>query len=115
VASLQEQVGDLIRYHRERAGLTQAELADRAGRSIEMIGRIERGRSSPSFETLEELSRVLNTPVREFFGSGPFEAQADRSDPLQRLVHGLSSLGPSDLEWIERLFEVALSRKARSQ
>jgi transcriptional regulator with XRE-family HTH domain len=112
MASLQQQVGYLIRHYRERAGLTQAQVADRTNRSVEMIGRIERGGVSPSFETLEQLARVLDTPVREFFGVGAYEASGGRADPLQRLVHVLSLLDETDLEWAERLLQVAFSRKA---
>jgi transcriptional regulator with XRE-family HTH domain len=79
-----------------------------------MIGRIERGGASPSFETLQHLSRALATPVRDFFGVGPFEAEEGRSDPLQRLLHTLSALDPADLEWTERLLQVALGRKVRA-
>jgi transcriptional regulator with XRE-family HTH domain len=114
MARLQQQVGDLIRHHRERAGITQSQLAELTGRSVEMIGRLERGGTSPSFETLAQLSLALTTPVRDFFGAGAFEAAAGRSDPLQRLVHTLSSLDQADLEWIERLLQVALGRKVRT-
>lgn len=49
---------DLLREARLRAGLTQRELARRAGRPQSSIVRWERGTMQPSFETLRELLRV---------------------------------------------------------
>jgi len=50
--------GILLREARLRAGLSQAELARRAGKARSAIGRWERGEVQPSFETLRELVRV---------------------------------------------------------
>ncbi|MEW6687802.1 MAG: helix-turn-helix transcriptional regulator [Pseudomonadota bacterium] len=47
--------GRLLARARRRAGLSQRELAHRAGTSQSVIARIERGRTSPGGETLERL------------------------------------------------------------
>jgi transcriptional regulator with XRE-family HTH domain len=47
----------LIRRARKRAGLTQAELAERAGVTQSTIARLERGGGNPTFLMLE---RVLH-------------------------------------------------------
>ena len=47
--------GDLLREGRLRAGLTQAELAERAGTARTQISRYERGEVLPSLETLRRL------------------------------------------------------------
>jgi transcriptional regulator with XRE-family HTH domain len=49
---------DLIREARLRAGLTQYELAERAGRERSVIARWEQGSVAPSLETLLELVRA---------------------------------------------------------
>lgn len=49
--------GDLLREARLRAGLTQKELAKRAGTSQPAIARWESGAVQPSFERLRELIR----------------------------------------------------------
>jgi transcriptional regulator with XRE-family HTH domain len=50
--------GDLLREARLRAGLTQGELADRAGTARSQISRYERGDVLPSLETLRRLIRA---------------------------------------------------------
>jgi transcriptional regulator with XRE-family HTH domain len=47
--------GDLLREARRRAGLSQAELARRAGKPTSVIGRWERNEVKPSLETLRDL------------------------------------------------------------
>ena len=49
---------DIIRARRE-AGLTQTELARRAGIRPETLNRIEQGKHSPSIATIEKLDRAL--------------------------------------------------------
>lgn len=114
MSTLRRQVGVLVRHHRERAGLTQAELADRIDKALETIGRIERGGAAPSFDVLDDLSRVLGVPVREFFGVGQFEARAGRADPLVKLVDRVAGLSDDDVEWIDRLVATALARKSKT-
>lgn len=63
MVGLAERFGKHIRLLRGRMGMTQAELADRAGISEEWLRRIERGAASPSFDTIEALAAALGTKV----------------------------------------------------
>jgi len=49
------QPGELVRTTRTRLGLSQRELALRAGTTQAAVSRIERGLVSPTFTTLREL------------------------------------------------------------
>jgi predicted ATPase/class 3 adenylate cyclase len=52
--------GDLLRHHRQIAGLTQAELAERAGLSVRGINDLERGvRQAPRKDTVALLAAAL--------------------------------------------------------
>jgi transcriptional regulator with XRE-family HTH domain len=50
--------GELVREGRRRAGLTQKQLADRAGTTQSAIARLEAGRTSPTLEAVERLLRL---------------------------------------------------------
>ena len=58
--------GEIIRTARLRSGLSQAELARRAGTSQAAISRIESGREQPTLERLEQILTGLGwKPVIE--------------------------------------------------
>ena len=59
------QIGETLRRRRREAGLTQRQLAERAGVPQPNIAAYERGRRIPAPETLERLNRVLVTPTLE--------------------------------------------------
>lgn len=65
-ARLKANVGALLAAHRTRAGLTQAELATRAGVGAPTVSKYEQGRTRPSWPTLTKLAAALcpGDPVR---------------------------------------------------
>ncbi|MEV7934868.1 Scr1 family TA system antitoxin-like transcriptional regulator [Kitasatospora sp. NPDC088264] len=60
VAEFYAAVGKLIKHFRERAGLTQRELAERLGYSEDQLGAVERGKRTPRVEILTKADEVLN-------------------------------------------------------
>jgi len=54
----------LLRQARARAGLSQRALARRAGTAQSVIARIERGQTSPTWETLERLLAAAGVALR---------------------------------------------------
>jgi transcriptional regulator with XRE-family HTH domain len=111
--ALTREVGGLIRAAREAKRLTQSELAERTGRSLQMIGRVERGAAAPSFETLTALAAATDVPVAAFFQLGSYTV-GTANTPLSRIVNRLSKLDADDLEWAEELLRVAMRRKVRA-
>ncbi len=61
--------GAALRLARERSGLTQAELADRAGVSRQIVVTVETGRHAPSVDAALRLARTLGTSVEELFAA----------------------------------------------
>jgi transcriptional regulator with XRE-family HTH domain len=49
-----------LRRLRQKAGLSQEELADRAGLNRNYVGMIEREENAPTVDALEQLSEALN-------------------------------------------------------
>lgn len=76
-------VGLLITKARNNSGLTQAELASRAGTSQAAIARYEADRVSPSVSTLE---RVLRAAGEELLLSSARGNQTDLSSKKAQLV-----------------------------
>lgn len=61
--------GSGVRRIREIAGLTQGQLAQRAGVSRQMVGAIESGRHLPRVDAAIALATALGVEVAELFGS----------------------------------------------
>jgi transcriptional regulator with XRE-family HTH domain len=111
MTTLRRQVGDLVRYNRDRLGMTQAELGDAVGKSLETIGRIERGVTAPSLSLLEKLADALGVDPRDLLGAGSFAAKSRKSDPLTKLLDKLVTLSDAEIERADKLLMVAMGWK----
>ncbi|MFJ4092859.1 Scr1 family TA system antitoxin-like transcriptional regulator [Kitasatospora sp. NPDC089913] len=60
IAEFYSAVGKLVKLFRERAGLTQRELAERIGYSEDMVGLIERGKRTPRIEFLTVVDPIVD-------------------------------------------------------
>ena len=67
MSQLKEDFGKRLQQLRLETGLTQEQLADEIGVTIESISNIERGIHGPKFETLEKLAGALDVAVKELF------------------------------------------------
>ena len=57
--------GDKLRRLRKRQGVSQEELADRAGLHRTYVSSVERGERNVSLETIDKLARAFNLPMGE--------------------------------------------------
>lgn len=55
-----QRLADRLLQRRQEAGLTQKDLAKRAGIRIETLNRIEKGRTTPDFKTIRKLVNAIN-------------------------------------------------------
>jgi transcriptional regulator with XRE-family HTH domain len=62
-----DQFGTILKQLRKLRGLTQEDLAQRTGRSVDAVSQWERGVNWPSFDTLVRLSEALDVPAATFF------------------------------------------------
>jgi transcriptional regulator with XRE-family HTH domain len=81
-------VGTRLRSLRQQGGLSMQGLASRCGLSVNAIGRVERGESSPTVSSLQRCARALGVPVTAFF-----ETQPERSTIVVRRNHRPRSQG----------------------
>jgi transcriptional regulator with XRE-family HTH domain len=64
---LQRKLGKRIAELRRAKKLTQEQLAEAVGCSVEFISLVERGVNAPSVAGLEKFSKVLKVEVKELF------------------------------------------------
>jgi transcriptional regulator with XRE-family HTH domain len=67
MSELRTKFGRRLRQLRREKDLTQEQLAEAAGISVDFLSNMERGINAPSFETLEKLVEILQVPVKSFF------------------------------------------------
>jgi transcriptional regulator with XRE-family HTH domain len=67
MSEVKTRFGKKLRKIRRNQDLTQAQLAELVGVSVDFISVIERGLSSPSFETIQKFGEVLEVDFSEFF------------------------------------------------
>ena len=60
-------IGQKIKTLREKRGLTQEKLAERAGISLDYLGKIEVNLNKPGFVALFKISKALDVHIKELF------------------------------------------------
>jgi transcriptional regulator with XRE-family HTH domain len=100
---LAKTIGEAARAARQRAQLTQADVAEMVDLVTEVYGRIERGGMVPSVPTLVRICRALRISADELLGLAgpdgtlkvmePAGEQAERPElrPVIRVMRGLDS------------------------
>jgi transcriptional regulator with XRE-family HTH domain len=68
VDTLQQKFGSVVRRRREKAGMSQEALADRAGLHRTYISLMERGLRTPSIEVVRQLAGALDTTMASLLG-----------------------------------------------
>lgn len=102
--SLKQTIGANIRHYRKAEGLTQAQLAERVDLSTDMIGKIERGLTGPSYEKVEVLAQVLNVPEAALFSPTVMTLPTgERGRLLKKINIHLSRLNEEQLAQAEKV------------
>ena len=91
-------VGVKLREYRLKRGLSQAELAQRAGKKRSAIGNYESGAREPDYDTLIALARALEVSVAQLLDEDEDEAMWElredlRRDPDRRMLFSLAKHG----------------------
>ena len=91
-------VGENLRKYRLERGMSQAELAQRAGRKRSAIGNYESGVREPDYDTLAALARALDVSVAQLLDDGEDEALWElredlRREPDRRILFSLARHG----------------------
>ena len=92
--NVNSRIGEKIRDLRNRNGLTQQELADRAELTKGYISQLERGQVAPSVVTLLDLIECLGTTPSEFFRETEQEHIVYSEDAFSEKIDETSTLWP---------------------
>lgn len=60
-------VGERVRHYRNKAGLSQDELAEKAGLHHTYIGQVERGEKNATLESIAKIAYALQVPLEVLF------------------------------------------------
>ena len=86
-------VGQNIRRLRERAGMSQSELARRIGKTRSMISQYECDMYAPRMGTVEKLAAALNCKKSEIIDDSPANALSPDETELLDLYRSLDRNG----------------------
>ena len=92
-----ENLGNTIAMCRNRANLTQQDLAERVGVSVPFISNVERGTKFPKLETLCSISEALNVS---------FEALLCGDSPDTRLATIIQLLSDKPLKYLSGVEDI---------
>ena len=101
-------LGKTIQSLREQSGMSQKELAKRAGVSTGAIGNYEAGLRRPKFETIEALADIFNVPLGLLIGDESSARILMSYDKLHTLIGMADRLDPSDLARLEERAAIML-------
>lgn len=99
-------VGPRIREHREKAGLTQAKLAEAVFATRQTVGNWERGVTLPDIHSLQLLVDVFGTTVDELLGGDAVELARAAADDRRSLLRSFII----DVACVAALIALALVR-----
>lgn len=66
-AEFYKSLGMQIKYLREKSHLTQEKLAEKAGISLDYLGKIEVNINKPGLKTILKISNALSVPIKTLF------------------------------------------------
>ena len=109
--NINESVGAQVRHLRQAQGSTQQELAEKSGLSVDHIGKIERGITSPTVEALDQVANGLGVKLQAFFELHTGSEVADQpATELANLIRYLRDRTTDDVEFASSIVRQILDR-----
>ncbi|WP_275788228.1 helix-turn-helix domain-containing protein [Pararhizobium gei] len=102
---LQHLFGANVRHHRKAKGWTLERLADEVGVTQETIGKIERGKAAPLFDTAEKIAAALDVPATALFGANALPGTGERARLLAEIHRTLSRMNEDQLDRASKMLK----------
>ena len=99
----------MLKYFREREGLTQRELASKLGMSAGAIGMYESGKRHPKFEDEEAIADFFNVDLNTLRGKRIEEPNLEEISKAMSLYKAYATASPQIQNMIENLLELSRS------
>ena len=98
---------------RAERGLSQADLAERSGLTINDISRYERGAVSPSLENFVKIAKALEVSADDLLFDGPISESSGppRNLKLWQRLQEIDALDKNDQDAILRLIDAMIAKK----
>lgn len=80
----QKTLGERIKYHRKRLGLTQEQLAERMGVSAQAVSKWENNLSCPDISILPELAEVFGISLDALLGREASDSVVREAEPVEK-------------------------------
>jgi len=100
--------GKRVRALRRAKDMTQEQVAERAGLSLQSVGEIERGRGNPTLVNIERLSEALNAELTELFDLG--DVKMTKEQVLQELSTLLESASEEQVRALLTMVRVLVQK-----
>jgi transcriptional regulator with XRE-family HTH domain len=105
VTNIKEILAKNLKKNRRRLGITQPELAERAGLSTHYLGMIEIARNFPTADALERLATALGIKSNELFSVSDFPEVA-----MEQLQQAILEVLDKRLDNLDQTIENALDK-----
>jgi len=94
---------------RKGSGMSQQALAERAGLSVDSVGKLERGEQLVSLNTLNKLCNALGITLPDFFGARTETEQDDGHKTILDLCLYLSGKNPRHVQLADEMIRRLIS------
>lgn len=110
---MSEKFQDRLRKARQDKGMSQSELAERAGFQPSAISHFETGTRAPSFDNLRKLADALGVSIDYLLGR---QAESTAAGPVaEQLYRDFKKLSSSDQETVAGMAKMLAEKHARQR
>ena len=107
---LKQEIGSRLKAARKMRGMTQAALAEAIDMSFETVSILERGKTAPNFNTLNDIATALDVELKFFFDYEPNNTSKLRSRLISKLSATTLEVDDDKLALIADLAKVVARR-----
>lgn len=116
MSELTVEFGKKVRSLRQGMGMSQEELAFKAGLSPAHLGQIERAQKKPTLETIGRLADALGVAVVDLFAfDAPVQAGNRNSETIEKINSQLLAMSEEDRKDILRIIRIFRRSKMREK